>query len=134
LSPKNFRHRDAVTERLRRCIDDEMVMYATLAYCSSSIRFTKGDIGEELWPEFYILKAIEIIRGRLQKPDPVDGWLILSIYALSVSEMWANNHEASAAHLKIIRYFVAQVGGIHNLEPYVMEGLIIGDKQLTLCL
>jgi hypothetical protein len=87
LSPKNFRHRHAVTERLRRCIDDEMVMYATLAYCSSSIRFTEGDLGEEYPPEFYILKGIEILRGRLQQPDPGDGWLILSIYALSVSEM-----------------------------------------------
>jgi hypothetical protein len=132
LSPSNFRHRHAVTERLRRCIDDKMVMYATLAYCSSSIRFTKGNIGEERPPEFYILKAIETLRSRLQQPDPVDGWLILSIYALSVSEMWASNHEASAAHLKIIRHFIAQVGGIHKLEPYVMESLILGDKYLAL--
>ena len=132
LSPDKFRHRHAVTERLRRCIDNEMLMYATLAYCSSSIRFTKSGIREERPPEFYILKAIEILRSRLQQPDPVDAWLIVSIYALSVSEMWAGNHEASAAHLKIIRHFIPQVGGITKLEPYVMESLILGDKYLSL--
>ena len=132
LSPNKFRHRHAVTERLRRCINDEMLMYATLAYCSSSIRFTKSGIREERPPEFYMLKAIEILRSRLQQPDPVDAWLIVSIYALSVSEMWAGNHEASTAHLKIIRHFIPQVGGITQLEPYVMESLILGDKYLSL--
>ena len=132
LSPDKFRHRRAVTERLRRCIDDELVMSATLAYCSSSIRSTIGSIGEELPPEFYILKAIGMLRSRLQQPGPIDAWLIVSIYALSVSEMWAGNHEASATHLKIIRHFIPQVGGIAQLEPYVMESLILGDKYLAL--
>lgn len=131
-SPSKFRHAEAVAKRLRLCIHDEIMMYATLAYCSSSIRFAKGNTGEDHPPEFYILKTIQVLRSRLQRPDPVDSWLIMSIYALSISEMWANNHEASATHLTIIRHFIAYIGGMSHLEPYVMESLILGDKYLTL--
>lgn len=44
-----------------------MVMYAVLADCSSWIRPTKGDMGEERPLKFYIPKAMELLRGRLQQ-------------------------------------------------------------------
>lgn len=46
--------------------------------------------------------------------------------------MWTGNHEASAAHLKIVRHFIPQIGGINRLELYVMKSLILGDKYLAL--
>lgn len=83
--------------------------------------------------EYYTVKAIEALKTRLGQSDPrTDSWLILSIYAMSVSDMWAGNFETSTSRMQIIRYFVTRTGGMTCLEPYSMERLILGDKYLAI--
>ena len=127
-----FRHREAVIERLRRCVVDRLTMYSTLAYCASCMRWAIGEKERERPPEFYVLKAIEALKVRLEKEDMVDPWLILSIYALAVSEMWAQNYEAATTHLHMIRHLVAQFGGLTKLDPYLMESIILCDKYVAI--
>lgn len=127
-----FRHREAIIERLRRCVFDRLTMYSTLAYCASCMRWAIGEKERERPPEFYVLKAIEALKVRLEKEDMVDTWLILSIYALAVSEMWAQNYEAATTHLHMIRHFVAQFGGLTKLDPYLMESIILCDKYVAI--
>lgn len=129
---KEFRHRQAITERLNRCVEDELILYATLSYCSSCIKWSVGDQQTKQPPEFYMLKAIERLRPRLQGAESVDGWLIVAMYALSVTEMWAGNSTAATLHLKALRLCIEQKGGMRSLEPYVMESLILSDKYNAL--
>ena len=131
-SSKVFRHHEAIFERLRRCVVDELTMYSTLAYCASCMRWAIGERERERPPEFYVLKAIEALRIRLEKADVVDTWLILLIYALAVSEMWAQNYEAATSHLKMIRHLVTQYGGLARLDPYLMESLLLCDKYVAI--
>ena len=127
-----FRHREAIIERLRRCVVDRLTMYSTLAYCASCMRWAIGEKERERTPEFYVLKAIEALKIRLAQEDTVDAWLILSIYALAVSEMWAQNYEAATAHLNMTRHLVAQIGGLAKLDPYLMESIILCDKYVAI--
>ena len=127
-----FRHKKAVTERLQRCVKDDLMMYTTLAYSASCKRWTLGEDEPERPAEMYILKAIEVLRLRLQRDELVDTWLLLSIYALAVSEMWAQHYDAATAHLKMICHFVDQLGGISNIEPYLMESILLCDKYVAI--
>ena len=126
-----FRHREAVVQRLQRCVVDKLTMYSTLAYCASCIRWAIGVEERERPPEFYVLKAIEELKIRLEDANTVDRWLILSIYALAVCEMWAQNYEAATAHLSIIRHLVTQIGGLSKLDFYSMESILLCDKYVA---
>lgn len=132
ISSKPFRHREAVTKRLRRCVSDKLTMYSTLAYCASCMRWAIGEKERERPPELYVLKAIGALKLRLEKVDVVDTWLILSIYALAVSEMWAQNYDAATAHLKMTRHFVTQFGGLTKLDPYIMESILLCNKYVAI--
>lgn len=55
----------------------------------------------------------------------VDTWLILSINALAVSEMWAQKYKAATAHLKITRQFVTRFGGWTKLDTSLMESILL---------
>lgn len=131
-SKKSFRHQRAVAERLNRCVQDELVLYATLSYSSSCIRWSTGEQQTEKPPEYYMLKAIELLRSRLERLEFVDGWLIVAMYALSVTELWAENSKTAVFHLKALRYCIERKGGMRSLEPYVMESLILSDKYAAL--
>ena len=131
-SSKPFRHRKAITERLRRCVNDKLTMYSTLAYCASCLRWAIGEKERERPPEFYVLKAIGALKHRLEEVDVVDTWLILSIHALAVSEMWEQHYDAATAHLKMTRHFVAQFGGLTTLDPYIMESLLLCDRYVAI--
>ena len=96
------------------------------------MRWAIGEKERERPPEFYILKAIELLKIRLEKADVVDRWLILSIYSLAVSEMWAQDYDAATAHLKMTRHFVTQFGGLTKLDPYLMESILLCDKYVAI--
>ncbi|KAL8831151.1 MAG: hypothetical protein Q9191_001025 [Dirinaria sp. TL-2023a] len=134
VSYKNFRHRQAINDRLQRCVADQLTLFSTLAYCANCLQWAVGERAIPNRPaEYYTLKAIEVLKERLAMPDPEpDSWLILSIYSLSVSDMWAGNYAASTSHMGIIRHFVCQVGGWKHLTPYLMESLVLGDKYLAI--
>ena len=127
-----FRHREAIVERLRRCVVHGLTMYTTLAYCASCMRWAIGEKERERPPEYYVLKAIEALRIRLERVDVLDTWLILSIYALAVSDMWAQNYEAATSHLKMTRHLVTQYGGLMKLQPYLMESILLCDKYVAI--
>ena len=126
-----FRHREAVVERLQRCVVDKLTMYSTLAYCASCIRWAIGGEERERPPEFYVLQAIAELKIRLENANIVDRWLILSIYALAVCEMWAQNYQAATAHLSMIRHLVTHMGGLSKLDPYSMESILLCDKYVA---
>lgn len=130
-SSKMFRHREAIIGRLRRCVVDNLTMYSTLAYSASCMRWAIGEKERERPPELYVLRAIEALKIRLETAEVVDTWLILSIYALAVSEMWAQNYEAATAHLKMTRHLVIQFGGLTKLDPYLMESILLCDKYVA---
>lgn len=133
-SINKFRHRQAITERLQRCVVDELQMYATLAYCSSCTKWYVGKQFKRRPPEYYILETIKALRARLSsdKPGAVDSWLILAVYSLGVAALWDSNYETAVTHMLVVKELVDKIGGMRVLEPYVMESLLLGNKYLAL--
>ena len=144
-----FRHDRMITQRLKRCVDDKMLMYSTLAYGSSFQGWVLNRIEESRPPEIFLGKAIEAVRLHLGEPEPVvNTWLLLSMYALTITELWnvtllpgrhdrqdelwKHGLEASEMHLKVLKGLIADIGGMNMIEPYVMESLILADKYLAM--
>ncbi|KAJ3523841.1 hypothetical protein NM208_g12297 [Fusarium decemcellulare] len=150
-----MRHEWAINERLKRCVDDEALMYSTLAYGSCCQGWMAGVIERERPPEYFIDRALQAVRTRLEDTQElrIDNWLALSIYSLAITEFWShtpalwtrcparysammNNPKpgASAArtHLGALLRVVNNAGGWSQFDPYVLESTILADKFLAL--
>lgn len=132
VSPNYIRYKNATIDGFQECLMDPLIMYTTLTYCASCWYWAIGDESDLRPPEHYTVKAIEALRPRLQSIDQVDPYLIQTIYALAMSEMWRANYQPATTHLKMIRYLVFKAGGFHMLKPHMMEGLILCDKYTAL--
>ncbi|KXX81413.1 hypothetical protein MMYC01_202654 [Madurella mycetomatis] len=99
----SMRHDGVIQARLHRCIEDDLLMYATLAYGSSCLAWMFGILDTSRPPEYFIGKAISRVRHRIANPSPPDipgggcerseedkQWFALSIYSLAITENW--NH------------------------------------------
>lgn len=148
-----MRHSHIIQQRLERCVEDKMLMYSTLAYGCSALAWTKGKLAADRSPEYFIGHALQAVRVRLSQPDHTsDTWLILSIYALAITELWNGIPEmwtkfparytsatktvrrcldASRTHLHALLLLVEGAGGWQNVEPYVMESSILAAKYLA---
>ena len=148
------RHATIITKRIQRCVDDKLLMYATLAYSSSMLGWTTGRFRHKKPPEFFIAKALPDLRFRLgQKIGLADDWLLMSLYSLAITEFWnglpviwsrhpgrndmilrtaAESLEASRTHLKALIYLVTNVGGWHLVDPYILDSTILADKYLAI--
>lgn len=148
------RHHNIFSGRLQQCIEDKLLMYATLAYSSSMLAWTTGQFGHRQPPEFYIAKAIPELRARLGfQSNQVDNWLLLSLYSLAITELWnglplvwganaerqamvarmaANSLSASQVHLRALMHLVAQAGGWHLFDPYILDSYLLADKNLAI--
>ncbi|KAL9619832.1 MAG: hypothetical protein Q9160_005572 [Pyrenula sp. 1 TL-2023] len=149
----SMRHSHIIQQRLERCVEDKMLMYATLAYGSSALAWTTGKLAVERSPEYFIGHALQAVRTRLSQSDHLsDTWLILSIYALAITELWngipemwmkcparhvkatnAVDHclDTSRTHLHALILLVERAGGWQNIDPYVMESSILAAKYLA---
>lgn len=125
-----FRHDVALSERIQTSLHNDMVMVSTLAYASAAMGWRFGIRYQQFPPEYFIQRACRAVRHRLNESKSMDNHLIMSIYALCVSEMWVRNYDAASIHLKMIRKIVEQVGGMKKLDAYVMESLILGSKSV----
>lgn len=73
LSSIPMRHDRVMQARLHRCIQDPLLMYATLAYGSSCLAWMFGVYDPARPPEYFLVKAISLARRRiasLPTPDP----------------------------------------------------------------
>ncbi|KAJ4269682.1 hypothetical protein NW762_001350 [Fusarium torreyae] len=150
-----MRHERAINQRLKRCIEDEALMYSTLAYSSCCQGWMAGVLDQKRPPEYFIDKALQAVRVRLQHTQELkaDNWLALSIYSLAITEFWtgtpflwtrcperylatiaAPNTGASAArtHLGALLRVVDNAGGWSQFDPYMLESAILADKYLAL--
>ncbi|RFU29295.1 hypothetical protein B7463_g7024, partial [Scytalidium lignicola] len=152
-----MRHAHIMDERLKRCVEDKMLMYSTLAYGSSCLAWSVGRYEDNKPPEYFIGKALQEVRMRLSTTNPnqpPDVWLLLSIYALTITEFWGaipelwtkcppryisvvnsdkrNRIEAARTHMRALISVVENVGGWKNVDPYVLESSILADKYLAI--
>ncbi|KAJ6441990.1 hypothetical protein O9K51_05541 [Purpureocillium lavendulum] len=168
------RHDAVFRARLRACVDDQALMYATLAYGSSLLAWTTGRLFEHP-PEYFLVKALRAVRERLReydtppwqqylgghhhrrrhrRPDlPVHDWLVLSVYALAMTEMWnalpamwtafpqrqaaaarlaRHGVAASRTHLHALLHLVTRSGGWTCFDPYVLDSALLADKYLAI--
>ncbi|KAI8724079.1 hypothetical protein NCS52_00265100 [Fusarium sp. LHS14.1] len=150
-----MRHEQAINERLKHCVEDEALMYSTLAYGSCCQGWMAGILDRKRPPEYFIDKALQAVRERLQDTQQlkIDNRLALSIYSLAITEFWsgspnlwtrcperhkammsAPSTDASAArtHLNALSRVVGSAGGWSKFDPYVLESTILADKFLAL--
>ncbi|KAK3385246.1 hypothetical protein B0H63DRAFT_472602 [Podospora didyma] len=155
-----MRHDDIFRKRLKRCVEDPTLMYATLAYSSSFLGWTIGCLPEGADPnkpaEYFLGKALHEVRMRLSAPSdslPVDTWFVLSIYALAIIElwngvpaMWAKFPEKQAfvfqtrksrlaacrLHMNALLHVVTENGGWEMFDDYVLDSTLLADKYLSI--
>ncbi|EAQ90120.1 predicted protein [Chaetomium globosum CBS 148.51] len=157
----SMRHDVVIQHRLQRCIEDDLLMYATLAYGSSCAAWMFGILDDERPPEYFIDKAVRQAQVRLAslQGDTKAGrmidkqWFALSIYALAITEIWNHMPElwarcpqrqalamrisnpsqnTSRTHLRALVHFVQEAGGWGVFDPYVLESSLLADKYLAL--
>ncbi|RFU81155.1 hypothetical protein TARUN_1064 [Trichoderma arundinaceum] len=153
LQKTPMRHDRMFRLRLRRCVEDEKLMYSTLAYGSSLLGWMMGRFDSAKQPEYFLDKALRAVRAYLSAPGyKIDDWLLLSMYALAVTEMWnglplmwkqspqrhamvsrLGSHAFAACrmHLKALLQVVNDAGGWEQFDPYVLDSVIMADKYLA---
>jgi hypothetical protein len=124
----DFRHKTALSERIRNALQNEMLMLSTLAYASGAMSWRYGVRHEQLPPEYFIQRTYRSIREHLQQSEEVEEKLLWSIYGLAAAEMWVLNFDAAATHMRAIQVLISQLGGITKLTPLIMESIILGGK------
>ncbi|KAL7928892.1 hypothetical protein V8C35DRAFT_317055 [Trichoderma chlorosporum] len=148
------RHDAMFQRRLRRCIEDEKLMYSTLAYGSSLLGWMMGRFDSAKQPEYFLDKALRAVRAYLATPGyKVDDWLLLSMYALAVTEMWnglpamwkrsperhamvsklgSHGFAACRMHLKALLQIVDGAGGWERFDPYILDSVILADRYMAI--
>lgn len=148
------RHQEIFEKRIARCIQDRMLMYATLAYSASFLAWTTGRDHHNKPMECFLGRAMSAVRMHLaQGSYPIDDWLLLSLYSLAITELWngspgmwkqhperrkmsMDTAEASLnacrMHLNALLHLVSKAGGWDHFSPYVLESVILVDKYLTI--
>jgi hypothetical protein len=152
-----MRHANIMNERLRSCVEDEMLMYSTLASGSSCLAWSVGRIEENRAPEYFIGKAMQAVRIRLSEKNAdqaPDTWLLLSVYALAITEFWGAMPEiwtkcptrytgvlsldkrsvlrTSRIHMCALVRLVEDAGGWESVDSYVLESSILAGKYMAL--
>ncbi|KAK2591167.1 hypothetical protein QQS21_011143 [Conoideocrella luteorostrata] len=147
------RHDAMIHKRLVQCVHDEMLMCATLAYALSFLCWARGRVDLVEDADMFHLKALQALRSHIQRPQHrVDDWLLISIYSLAITEGWRDmiDKKRQAAdpsslikafhgpgrvghqiHLKTILQIIEDAGGWGNVDPYVVESIILGDKHAS---
>ncbi|OAQ72954.1 hypothetical protein VFPPC_12896 [Pochonia chlamydosporia 170] len=145
-----IRHEAIFHARLRQCIHDQTHMYATLAYGSSLLGWMMGRFQTHP-PEYFLSMALPSVRKSLSADCQVDNWLLLSMYALAVTEMWNGipsmwignerygtvmrmsqyGFAACRVHLRALLALVLDNGGWGAFDPYVLDSVLLADKYLA---
>jgi hypothetical protein len=154
LQQAPMRHDRMFQLRLKRCIEDEKLIYSTLAYGSSLLGWTTGHFHFGKQPEYFLDKALRAVRVYLSTPGYiVDDWLLISMYSLAITEMWnclpsvwkqlperhamasklgSRGFSASRIHLKTLLQVVNCAGGWDKFDPYVLDSVILADKFMAI--
>lgn len=149
-----MRHDRMFRLRLKRCVEDEKLIYSTLAYGSSLLGWTMGRFHSGKQPEYFLDKALRALRVYLSTPGYiVDDWLLLSMYGLAITEMWnclpsmwrqlpdrqamasklgSRGFSACRMHLKTLFKVVECAGGWAQFDPYVLDSVILADKFMAI--
>ncbi|EHK22882.1 uncharacterized protein TRIVIDRAFT_116499, partial [Trichoderma virens Gv29-8] len=148
------RHDAMFQLRLKRCVEDEKLMYSTLAYGSSLLGWMMGRFDSSKQPEYFLDKALRAVRNYLAVPGyKVDDWLLLSMYALAVTEMWnglpvmwkrspqrhamvsklgSHGFAACRMHLKALIQIVNNAGGWKQFDPYILDSVVLADRYMAI--
>ncbi|KAM0254625.1 hypothetical protein ACHAQJ_006593 [Trichoderma viride] len=154
LQTAPMRHDRMFQLRLRRCVVDEKLIYSTLAYGSCLLGWMMDRFHSAKQPEYFLDKALRAVRAYLSTPGYiVDDWLLLSMYALAITEMWnglptmwkqspkrhamassqgSRGFAACRMHLKALLQVVNEAGGWERFDPYVLDSVILADKYLAI--
>lgn len=164
LSSPSTRHRHhrIFASRLRQCVHDPALMYATLAYGSAFLGWTIGGLPPTLETkstDYFLGRAVRAVRARLNHGQtPYGGgrsemeWLLLSIHALSLTEMWlgmpnlwirqterhavvVRESETRLAtcriHLEALLGAAREWGGWEVFDGYLLDSVVLLDKYLA---
>ena len=99
----------SIDETIRRCLFDKMHMYALLAASAGRMKYiTKDHLKRVDLPEFYMAKAIRMLRTHLAQCQNLDQQCILDLFFLCSFETYARNYIGAQSYLRIIRDVTGQ--------------------------
>lgn len=128
------RHNSALFEDIQNCLSDRAHFYALLTSATSRMLRVEGKLlippkaqGTRIrGPEEFKTLALQALRSRLLNAQ-VDTLMVQDVYRLFASELMAGNYEAAHVHFVALSQMVEAIGGLHKLNSYTMERMILID-------
>ena len=135
--PKSLGNKSSsMDETIRRCLFDKMHMYALLATSTGRMKYVSLDHLKRVdLPEFYMAKAIRMLRAYLEQCQTLDPQCILDLFFLCSFETYARNYEGAQLYLRVIRDVAGKFwGGIDTIEEHVRKLCWNADLRLAFIL
>lgn len=115
---------------LKSCFDNDVNLFTMLAAMSSRLRYLEQYDNQSDNPE-YFSKAIAAIQSHITSESAVDERLIFNMFQMGNAEFFRWNTDGALIHLKAIKTLVDRMGGLRQMNPALIEMLVIGDGYLA---
>src|SRR3984885_11615816 len=124
----------SMEETVRRCLFNQMHMYALLAASTGRVKYVARDhIKRVDLPEFYMAKAIRMLRTYLSHCQALDQQCLLDLFFFCSFETYAKNYQGAQIYLGIIKEIAERFfGGIDMVEEHIRKLCWSADLRLAL--
>lgn len=143
----SYRHDDARTRRLKACVDNDLLLYSSIAHGSASLAWKVGNVDDDR-SRYWLGRTLEVLRARLKDPTaPVSNDIVLSVFTLALTALWNaiphlwskdphtvinSQFDTCVIHLRAMLALVERAGGWDKFDPYILEGMLLVDKYTAL--
>lgn len=123
----------SMEETVRRCLFNQMHMYALLAANTGRMKYVTRDRIKRLdLPEFYMAKAIRMLRTYLTQCQALDQQCLLDLFFFSSFETYAKNYQGAQIYLGIIKEIAERFfGNIDIVEEHIRKLCWNADLRLA---
>jgi hypothetical protein len=123
----------SMKETVRRCLFNQMHMYALLAASTGRMKYvTRDHIKRVDLPEFYMAKAIRMLRTYLTQCQSLDQQCLLDLFFLCSFETYAKNYQGAQIYLGIIKEVAERFfGNIEIVEEHIRKLCWNADLRLA---
>jgi hypothetical protein len=123
----------SMEEAVRRCLFNQMHMYALLAASTGRMKYvTRDHIKRVDIPELYMAKAIRMLRIYLTQCQTLDQQCLLDLFFFCSFETYAKNYQGAQIYLGIIKEIAERFfGSIDIVEEHIRKLCWNADLRLA---
>jgi hypothetical protein len=123
----------SMEETVRRCLFNQMHMYALLAVNTGRMKYVTRDHIKRLdLPEFYMATAIRMLRTYLTQCQTLDQQCLLDLFFFGSFETYAKNYQGAQIYLGIIKEIAERFfGNFDMVEEHIRKLCWNADLRLA---